>query len=155
MKMSGGLVGITLNYKAHTKYFLITPGPARLAKQAKQMSGSSSIAKNGKNPQSNSAAELPGEEETLSDKMSRFSSSSADFVQPSFSSYLSQNIFSQHDKETLFQLFVGMIRTRIISKQVVKDTLEKEEAGKEILCKFTVEQIINCTKYERRLNRRC
>jgi len=87
--------------------------------------------------------------------MSRFLSSSEDFVPPSNLSYLGRNIFSRHDKETLFQLFGGMIRSGIISRQVVKDTLEKEEAGKEILRKFTVEQIINRIKYERRLNRRC
>jgi len=48
-----------------------------------------------------------------------------------------------------------MIRSGIVSKQVVKDTLEKEEDGKEFLCKLTVEQVINRIKYERRLNRRC
>ena len=42
MKVSGGLVGITLNPKARTKYFLIAPELARLAEQAKQMAGSSS-----------------------------------------------------------------------------------------------------------------
>ena len=53
--------------------------------------------KNGKNPESDSAAELPGEEETLSDKMSHFLSSSTEFVPPSNSSYLSRNIFSRDD----------------------------------------------------------
>ena len=109
---------------------------------------------NGNKPESDSAAELPGEEETLSNKMSRFLSSSAEFVPPSNSSYMSQNIFSQNDKETLFQLFGGMIRSGMISKPVVKDTLENEEAGRQILHKFTVEQIVNRIKYERRLNRR-
>ena len=47
-----------------------------------------------------------------------------------------------------------MIRCGIISKPVVKDTLEKEKAGRQFLRKFTVEQIINRIKYERRLNRR-
>ena len=86
--------------------------------------------------------------------MSRFLSSSAEFVSPSNSSYISRNIFSRNDKETLFQLFGGMIRSGIISKPVVKDTLENEEAGRQILRKFTVEQIVNRIKYERRLNRR-
>ena len=109
---------------------------------------------NGNKPESDSAPELPGDEETLSDKMSRSLSSSAEFVPPSNSSCMSRNIFSQNDKETLFQLFGEMIRSGIISKPVVKDTLEKEEAGWQILRKFTVEQIINRIKYERRLNRR-
>ena len=38
---------------------------------------------NANKPESDSAIELPGEEETLSDKMSRFLSSSAEFVPPS------------------------------------------------------------------------
>ena len=42
MKVSDGLVGITLNPKARTKYFLIAPELARLAEQAKQMAVSSS-----------------------------------------------------------------------------------------------------------------
>ena len=42
MKVSGGLVGITLNPTARTKYFLIAPELARLAEQAKQMAGTSS-----------------------------------------------------------------------------------------------------------------
>lgn len=41
MKVSGGLVGITLNPNALAKYFLIAPELARLADQAKQMTGAS------------------------------------------------------------------------------------------------------------------
>ena len=99
-------------------------------------------------------AKLPEEEETLSDKMSRFLTSSSDFVPPSNSSYLSKNIFSREEKENLFRLFGATIRSGIISKPVVKDILEKDDAGKEFVLKFTVEQIINRLKYERRLNKR-
>ena len=42
MKVSGGLIGITLNPNARTKYFLIAPQLARLAEQAKEMAGTSS-----------------------------------------------------------------------------------------------------------------
>ena len=42
MKVSGGLIGITLNPSARTKYFLIAPELARLAEQAKLMAGTSS-----------------------------------------------------------------------------------------------------------------
>ena len=41
MKVSGGLIGITLNPNARTKYFLIAPELARLAEKAKQMAGTS------------------------------------------------------------------------------------------------------------------
>ena len=37
MKVTGGLVGITLNQDARTKFFLIAPELARLAEQAKNM----------------------------------------------------------------------------------------------------------------------
>ena len=43
MKVSGGLVGITLNPNARTKYFLIAPELARVAEQATQMVVSSSM----------------------------------------------------------------------------------------------------------------
>ena len=39
MKVSGGLVGITLNPSARTKFFLISPELARLAGEAQQMAG--------------------------------------------------------------------------------------------------------------------
>ena len=39
MKVSGGLVGTTLNQAARTKFFLITPEMASLAWQAKDMAG--------------------------------------------------------------------------------------------------------------------
>ena len=42
MKVSGGLIGITLNPSARTKYFFIAPELARLAEQAKLMAGTSS-----------------------------------------------------------------------------------------------------------------
>ena len=42
MKVSGGLIGITLNPSARTKYFLIAPELARLAEQAKLMADTSS-----------------------------------------------------------------------------------------------------------------
>lgn len=44
MKVSGGLIGITLNPTARTKYFLIAPELARLAEEAKLMAGTSSKA---------------------------------------------------------------------------------------------------------------
>ena len=39
MKVSGGLVGITLNPSARAKFFLIAPELARLSEQAKSMAG--------------------------------------------------------------------------------------------------------------------
>ena len=42
MKVSGRLIGITLNPSARMKYFLIAPELGRLAEQAKLMAGTSS-----------------------------------------------------------------------------------------------------------------
>ena len=42
MKVSGRLIGITLNPSARMKYFLIAPDLGRLAEQAKLMAGTSS-----------------------------------------------------------------------------------------------------------------
>lgn len=39
MKVSGGLVRITLNLSARAKFFLIAPELARLSEQAKSMAG--------------------------------------------------------------------------------------------------------------------
>ena len=39
MKVSGGLVGITLNPSARTKFILIAPELARLAREAEEMAG--------------------------------------------------------------------------------------------------------------------
>ena len=39
MKVSGGLVGINLNPCARTKFFLIAPELARLAREAEEMAG--------------------------------------------------------------------------------------------------------------------
>ena len=60
-------------------------------------------------------AKLPEEEETLSDKMSRFLTSSSEFVPPSNSSYLSKSIYSREEKENLFRLFGATVRSGIIS----------------------------------------
>ena len=42
MKVSGGLVGITLNPSAQTKFFLIAPELSRLAEEAWSMTGTTS-----------------------------------------------------------------------------------------------------------------
>ena len=39
MKVAGGLVGITLNAHARSKFFLISPEMARLAEEAQEMAG--------------------------------------------------------------------------------------------------------------------
>jgi hypothetical protein len=43
MKVAGGLVGITLNARARTKFFLVAPELARLVEEARSMAGTSKI----------------------------------------------------------------------------------------------------------------
>ena len=103
------------------------------------------------------SAELPEESETLTDKMSRYFSneaSSVSMVPPSNSSYLTKNIFTDDHRKYLLKVCGSMVKSGIISKTVVKDLLSKDEEGKEMLREFTIKQLINRLKYERRLNRR-
>ena len=72
------------------------------------------------------AAELPTEQDTLLDKMGRFLSSSSEFEPPSNSSYLSRNIFSREEKESLYWLFGATIRSGIISKPAVRHSQKRQ-----------------------------
>ena len=89
-------------------------------------------------------------------KMSRYMSSSSfsEFVPPCNSSYVSRNIFSLREKEDLFRLFKPTIKNGIISKPAVKNILQEDEAGRQFLKQFTVDQIVNRLKYERRMNQK-
>lgn len=47
----------------------------------------------------------------------------------------------------------GIVRCGVISQKATKELLEKDDFGKDILRQFTIKQIINRLKYERRLIR--
>ncbi|KAL9957037.1 hypothetical protein ACROYT_G038621, partial [Oculina patagonica] len=64
MKVSGGLVGITLNPNARTKFFLIAPELARLAEDAKEMAGTTP-AKEGTRHHTLSASVISREEKNI------------------------------------------------------------------------------------------
>lgn len=104
----------------------------------------------------------PEQTENLSDKMSCFfersadksTSSSLDVVLPSNTGYLSRSIFSDEERKFLLRVCGVMVRGGIISKPHIKKLLQKENKGKELLRKFTIEQLVNRLKYERRLNNR-
>ena len=105
------------------------------------------------------SADLPNESDTLADKMSRYfanEESSVSMVPPSNSSYLTRdrNIFTDDHRKYLLKVCGKMVKSGIISQPVVKDLLSKDEEGKEMLREFTMKQLINRLKYERRLNRR-
>ncbi|KAL9978623.1 hypothetical protein ACROYT_G016160 [Oculina patagonica] len=64
MKVSGGLVGITLNPNARTKFFLIAPELAHLAEDAKEMAGTTP-AKEGTRHHTLSASVISREEKNV------------------------------------------------------------------------------------------
>jgi len=74
-------------------------------------------------------------------------------VPPSNSSYLTRNIFTDDHRNYLLKVCGSMVKSGVISQTVVKDLLSKDEEGKELLREFTIKQLINRLKYERRLNR--
>ena len=65
-----------------------------------------------------------------------------------------RNLFSSLELYRLRALFKEMITTSVpISKPKVKEILQKEDGGMELLQKASLETIINRVKYERRLKR--
>ena len=86
--------------------------------------------------------------------MDKSTCSSSDVIVPSNPSYLSRNIFSEEQRKFLLWVCGVMVTGGIISKPEVKKVLEKEEEGKDLLRKFTIDQLINRLKYEKRLNNR-
>ena len=100
--------------------------------------------------------ELPSQVETLENKMARYFSgdnSSVSIVPPTNSSYFSRNIFSDQSRDYLLKVCGHMVRGGGISQTAVKQALSKNEEGREMLREFTIKQLINRLKYERRMNR--
>ena len=101
--------------------------------------------------------ELPKESDTLDDKMCRYFSpddSSVSMASLSNSSYVSKNMFTDEHRKYLLQFCDEMVKSGVISQTVVQGLLSKEEEGREILQMFTLKQIINRLKCERRMNRK-
>ena len=119
MKVSGGLIGITLNPNARTKYFLIAPELARLAEQAKEMAGTSS--KKGKHHDAITSVRTRQEKniEQLVDCINRFT-----------------NPFSE-ESEDLFNLV-----TKVVMPEKVKEDLcQQSVIGNRMLCRFVEDRI--------------
>ena len=65
-----------------------------------------------------------------------------------------RNLFSSLDLDRLRAMFKEMMTTSVpISKPKLKEILQKEDGGKELLQKASLDTIINRVKYERRLER--
>ena len=65
-----------------------------------------------------------------------------------------RNLFSSSELDMLRAMFKVMITTSVpISRSKIKEILEKEDGGKGLLQKTSLDTIINRVKYERRVLR--
>lgn len=97
---------------------------------------------------------LPTGKETVDIRVNRMfeetSSQSSNIVPPTISTERSKGLFSDEQAKTLTEFFQDMIDGAPISKPVIITRLEKEHLGKTLFKNFTVAQIVNRLKYERK-----
>ncbi|KAK3708724.1 hypothetical protein QZH41_004431 [Actinostola sp. cb2023] len=122
MKVSGGLVGITLNPSARAKFFLIAPELARLAEEAKDMAGSSSTMKGSHHHHALTVSVLCREEKSIEQLLTTMES----FTNP----------FTQNSSD-LFNLV-----TKVVMPEKVKNDLCKQsEIGQNLYQRFVKDRI--------------
>lgn len=113
-----------------------------------------------------STASLPSEKETVSDRVERMfkesntheddeeSFDSSDVVSPTETTGTSKpGVFSPTHVQTLLRLFSDMINGSPISKPIITQKLQNDSEGKEMVTVFTVTQVVNRLKYERKQKR--
>lgn len=120
MKISGGLVGITLNPNARTKYFLIAPELARLAEQAKQMAGISS--------------KTPTHHHTLTTTAKARQEKNIEQLVSSIQSFTNPFL------EESFDLF-NLVTKVVMPEAVKKDLCQQSTIGTELFGHFVTERI--------------
>ena len=109
---------------------------------------------------------LPLEKETVADRVSRiFNESSAsrkledgddssDIISPTETTARSKpGVFSPTQVQCLLHLFKDMINGAPVSKPVIIQRLRNDSQAKEMQSDFTVEQVVNRLKYERKQKR--
>ena len=109
---------------------------------------------------------LPSGKETVADRVSRmfdessasreldYSDASSDIISPTETTARSKpGVFSPTQVQTLIHLFTDMINGAPLSKPVITQRLQNDRQGKEIQTAFTVEQVVNRLKYERKQKR--
>ena len=100
--------------------------------------------------------DLPSEEETLEQRVQRTledQGNSSDIIPPTVTSSL-KNVFTSTDLEKVRNTFNEMIvKFSPISKPRIKETLEKESWGRDMLENVSLDTIVNRIKYERRVHR--
>ena len=120
MKVSGGLVGITLNPNVRTKYFLIAPELARVAEQATQMAVSSST--------------TPKHHHTLATAVRLLQEKNIEQLTITIRGFT--NPFLEESSD-LFNLATKVV----MSKEVKRDMCQQSAIGKELYGNFLKERI--------------
>ena len=120
MKVSGGLVGITLNPSARTKFFLIAPELSRLAEEARSMAGTTSTHSSAHH-HSLSASVFSREEKSIVQLLATMENFTNPFVEQS---------------EELFNLVTNVVTPT----QVKKDMSEQSSIGAKLFETFAKER---------------
>ena len=112
---------------------------------------------------STEAVLLPSQKDTVKDRVSRMfdtsgdgedSDHSSDILSPTVTTTKSKpGLFSSAQVTTLIHLFHDMIKGFLISKPVIAKRLQNDSEGGKLFADFTVEQVVNRLKYERKHSR--
>ena len=121
IKVSGDLVGITLNSNARTNFFLIAPELARLAEDAKEMAGTTP-AKEGTHHHTLSASVISREEKNIEQLVKTMENFMNPFIERS---------------NDLFNL----VKKVVIPSKVKEDLLEQSEIGQKLFETFVKDRI--------------
>ena len=116
MKVSGGIVGITLNSNARAKFFLIAPELARLAVDAKEMA-ETTPAKEGTHHHTLSASVISREEKNIEQLVTTMENFTNPFIEQS---------------NDLFNLVIKVV----MPSKVKEDLLEQSEIGQKLFETF-------------------
>lgn len=106
---------------------------------------------------------LPSQKDTVTDRVSRMfdtsgdgeaSDHSSDILSPTVTTARSKpGLFNSAQVQTLIRLFPDMIKGSPISKPVIARRLQNDGQGTKLFADFTVEQVVNRLKYERKHRR--
>ena len=106
---------------------------------------------------------LPSQKDTVKDCVSRMfdtsgdredSDHSSDILSPTVTTTKSKpGLFSSAQVTTLLRLFPDMIKGSPISKPIIAKRLQNDSEDGKLFADFTVEQVVNRFKYERKYSR--
>ncbi|KAK3746101.1 hypothetical protein QZH41_015518, partial [Actinostola sp. cb2023] len=125
MKVSGGLVGITLNESARTKFFLIAPELSRLAEEAKCMAGLS--------------PETPEQHHNLSAAILAREEKGVHQLTTTIKSFT--NPFSIGDDSTCNTDLYNLVTKVVMSDKIKNDLCQQSEIGRKLFHLFVDERL--------------